>query len=136
MVVTAASTDVELLEGRLKDDAVKLALWNMELGAARADCDAEKVLWLVELSAATCVDEELSLGSVALLCGADSLEMAEVAAAGWVDNDPKLDCVGMPVDAARLKLVRLPITDGCEVAKDIVVDTAAFKLAELPVAEI
>jgi hypothetical protein len=136
MVVTAANTDVELLGERLKGNVVELALWSMELGAARLDCDEEKVLWLVELSAATCVDVELSLGSVALLCGADSLEMVEVAAAGWVDNDPKLDCVGMPVDAARLKLVRLPITDDCEVAEDIVVDTAAFKLVELPAAEI
>lgn len=135
-MVTAASTVVELLEETLKDDVVELALWNMELGAARPDCDEEKVLWLVELSAATCVHEELSLGSVVLLCGADSLEKVEVAAAGWVDNDPKLDCVGMPVDAARLKLVGLPITHGCEVAEDIVVATAALKLVELPVAEI
>ena len=44
MVVTAASTVVELLGETLKDDVVELALWNMELGAARFDCDDEKVL--------------------------------------------------------------------------------------------
>jgi hypothetical protein len=44
MVVTAASTVVELLEETLKDDVVELALWNMELGAAGPDCDEEKVL--------------------------------------------------------------------------------------------
>ncbi len=71
-----------------------------------------------------------------LLCGAARFELLELAAVGCVDNDSKLDCVGMTVDAARLKLVKLPTTDDCEVAEDIVVDTAAFKLVELPVAEI
>jgi hypothetical protein len=136
MVVTAASTDVELLKESLKNDVVELVLGNTELGAGRFDCDEEKVLWLVELPAATCVDEELSLGSVALLCGAVRLVMIDVAAAGCVDNDPRLDCVEMPVGAARLKLVKLPIADDCRVAEDIFVDTAAFKLVELPAAEL
>jgi len=73
---------------------------------------------------------------VALFCGAVRLVMIDVAAAGCVDNDPRLDCVEMPVGAARLKLIKLPIADDCKVAEDIVVDTAAFKLVELPAAEI
>jgi hypothetical protein len=62
--------------------------------------------------------------------------MVDVVAAGCVDNDPSLDCVEMPVGAARLKLVKVPIADGCRVAEDIVVDTAASKLVELPAAEL
>jgi hypothetical protein len=44
IVVTAASTDVELLKESLKNDVVELVLGNTELGAARVDCDDEKVL--------------------------------------------------------------------------------------------
>jgi hypothetical protein len=73
---------------------------------------------------------------VALLCGAARLVMVDVAAAGCVDNDPRLDCVEMPVGAARLKPVKVPIADGCRVAEDIVVDTAASKLVELSAAEL
>jgi hypothetical protein len=136
MVVTAESTDVELLEERLKDDVVELTLWKMELGAARFDCDDEKVLWLVELPVATCVDEELSLDSVALLCGAARFEIVEVAAAGCVNNDLSPDCVEMLVGAARLELVKLSIADDCKVAEDIVVDTAALELVALPDADV
>jgi len=44
MVVTVVSTDVELLKESLKNDVVELVLGNTELGAARFDCDDEKVL--------------------------------------------------------------------------------------------